>query len=139
MIYLAALSRIVPHPPDFTVVGSMALFAGVCLTDLRVALVSRAARWCSGKVLPESGGSSFCVGCVVVRSGRCGTSSASWRNWGHLGRKGDGEPDWITIGRGVEKRLLCLRGHDVDEIWGVLKGEPRAPVNGAFDVRRHLR
>lgn len=29
---------------------------------------------------------------------------------GHLGRKGDGEPGWITIWRGVEKLLLCLRG-----------------------------
>jgi hypothetical protein len=29
---------------------------------------------------------------------------------GFLGRKGDGEPGWITIWRGVEKLLLLLRG-----------------------------
>lgn len=29
---------------------------------------------------------------------------------GHLGRKGDGEPGWITLWRGVEKLLLILRG-----------------------------
>lgn len=29
---------------------------------------------------------------------------------GHLGRKGDGQPGWITLWRGVEKLLLILRG-----------------------------
>lgn len=29
---------------------------------------------------------------------------------GHLGRKGDGEPGWITLWRGVEKLLMILRG-----------------------------
>jgi len=29
---------------------------------------------------------------------------------GHLGRKGDGEPGWITLWRGLEKLLLILRG-----------------------------
>lgn len=29
---------------------------------------------------------------------------------GHLGRKCDGEPGWITLWRGLEKRLLILRG-----------------------------
>lgn len=29
---------------------------------------------------------------------------------GHLGRKSDGEPGWITLWRGVEKLLLILRG-----------------------------
>jgi hypothetical protein len=31
---------------------------------------------------------------------------------GFLGRKHDGEPGWITIWRGLEKLLLCLRGAD---------------------------
>jgi len=29
---------------------------------------------------------------------------------GHLGRKGDGRPGWITLWRGVEKLILILRG-----------------------------
>jgi len=29
---------------------------------------------------------------------------------GFLMRKGDGEPGWITLWRGFEKLLLCLRG-----------------------------
>ena len=29
---------------------------------------------------------------------------------GHLGRKGDGEPGWITIWRGLDKLYLILRG-----------------------------
>jgi hypothetical protein len=29
---------------------------------------------------------------------------------GFLGRKGDGEPGWITVWRGFEKLYLCLRG-----------------------------
>jgi hypothetical protein len=31
---------------------------------------------------------------------------------GHLGRKGDGEPGWITIWRGFEKLMLIARGAD---------------------------
>lgn len=31
---------------------------------------------------------------------------------GHLGRKRDGEPGWITLWRGLEKLLLILRGAD---------------------------
>ncbi len=33
---------------------------------------------------------------------------------GHLGRKCDGEPGWITLWRGLEKLLLVLRGADVE-------------------------
>ena len=33
---------------------------------------------------------------------------------GHLGRKGDGEPGWITLWRGLEKLLLILRGVDAE-------------------------
>ena len=31
---------------------------------------------------------------------------------GHLGRKGDGEPGWITLWRGFEKLSLLIRGAD---------------------------
>lgn len=30
---------------------------------------------------------------------------------GHLLRKGDGDPGWITLWRGLNKLILCLRGH----------------------------
>ena len=31
---------------------------------------------------------------------------------GFLGRKSDGQPGWITIWRGLEKLVLCIRGAD---------------------------
>jgi len=33
---------------------------------------------------------------------------------GHLGRKSDGQPGWITLWRGLEKLLLILRGADAE-------------------------
>ncbi|QJX00787.1 DUF6580 family putative transport protein [Frigoriglobus tundricola] len=39
MIVSAAVFRIVPHPPNFTPVGAMALFGGACLADRRLALL----------------------------------------------------------------------------------------------------
>lgn len=39
MIALAALSRLVPHAPNFTAVGGMALFAGATLSPLWLALL----------------------------------------------------------------------------------------------------
>lgn len=30
---------------------------------------------------------------------------------GFLMRKGDGDPGWITLWRGLNKLILCLRGH----------------------------
>ncbi len=38
-ILLAALSRLIPHPPNFTPLIAMALFAGASLTDRRLALI----------------------------------------------------------------------------------------------------
>jgi hypothetical protein len=32
---------------------------------------------------------------------------------GHLGRKRDGHPGWITLWRGLEKLLLILRGMEI--------------------------
>ena len=38
---------------------------------------------------------------------------------GFLGRKSDGDPGWITIWRGLNKRILCLRGVQwAYEKWG---------------------
>jgi hypothetical protein len=39
MIVAAALSRILPHPPNFTPITAMALFAGATLPDKRLALL----------------------------------------------------------------------------------------------------
>jgi hypothetical protein len=39
LIVLAALARLVPHPPNVTPVGAMALFGGACLADRRLALL----------------------------------------------------------------------------------------------------
>ena len=37
MIFVAAASRLMPHPPDFTAVTAMALFGGAYLSDWRIA------------------------------------------------------------------------------------------------------
>ena len=39
MIVGAVAFRLVPHPPNFTPVGAMALFGGACFTDRRLALL----------------------------------------------------------------------------------------------------
>jgi hypothetical protein len=39
MILLAALSRLIPHPPNFTPIGAMALFGGACFANRRIAFV----------------------------------------------------------------------------------------------------
>lgn len=39
MIAVAALARLLPHPPNFTPVGAMALFGGACLAERRLALL----------------------------------------------------------------------------------------------------
>lgn len=39
MVASAALARLIPHPPNFTPVGAMALFGGACVADRRIALL----------------------------------------------------------------------------------------------------
>lgn len=52
MIFLAALSRLLPHPPNVTAVSAMALFGGAYLSDRRLAiLVPLAAMWISDLIL----------------------------------------------------------------------------------------
>ncbi len=38
-VAIAALTRILPHPPNFTAVGAMALFAGACMSNRLLSLV----------------------------------------------------------------------------------------------------
>jgi len=37
MIVSAAVARLLPHPPNVTPIGAMALFAGACFADRRLA------------------------------------------------------------------------------------------------------
>ncbi|MFQ3591846.1 MAG: DUF6580 family putative transport protein [Gemmataceae bacterium] len=39
MIAAAALARLIPHPPNFTPIGAMALFGGACFADRRLAFL----------------------------------------------------------------------------------------------------
>ncbi len=39
MIFLAAASRLIPHPPNFTPLAAMALFGGAYISDKRLAFV----------------------------------------------------------------------------------------------------
>jgi hypothetical protein len=39
MILAAAAARLLPHPPNFTPIGALALFGGACLADARLALL----------------------------------------------------------------------------------------------------
>ncbi|MFM7216484.1 MAG: DUF6580 family putative transport protein [Bacteroidota bacterium] len=39
MVFLAAVSRMLPHPPNFTAIGAMALFSGIRLADKRLAFL----------------------------------------------------------------------------------------------------
>ena len=39
LVAVAALARLLPHPPNVTPIGALALFGGACLADRRLALV----------------------------------------------------------------------------------------------------
>jgi len=52
LILTTAASRLLPHPPNFTPVGALALFGGACLADRRLAfLVPLAAMFLSDLVI----------------------------------------------------------------------------------------
>ncbi|MFH1005074.1 MAG: DUF6580 family putative transport protein [Bacteroidota bacterium] len=38
-IFLAAMSRLLPHPPNFTPVAAMAFFGGACFTNKKIAFI----------------------------------------------------------------------------------------------------
>lgn len=38
-ILVAAISRMLPHPPNFTPIAAIALFGGACMTDKRLAFI----------------------------------------------------------------------------------------------------
>ncbi len=69
MILLAALSRVLPHPPNFAPITAMAIFAGAYLTDKRLACaVPLAAMLISDIVLEITTGWGFYDGMWTVYS-----------------------------------------------------------------------
>lgn len=39
LIFLAALSRFIPHPPNFTAIGAMAIFGGISISNKKLAFL----------------------------------------------------------------------------------------------------
>jgi hypothetical protein len=67
LVLVAALSRLVPHPPNFTPIESIALFAGAYLLDRRLALiVPIAALMLSDLFLPAHGLKPVVYGCMAA-------------------------------------------------------------------------
>lgn len=76
MIVFAALTRLLPHPPNATAISALALFAGAQLADRRLAfLVPLAALFLTDLVLGLHSGMIFvyaCVAAMVVIGHVCG-------------------------------------------------------------------
>lgn len=67
MIVFAALTRLLPHPPNATAVSALALFAGAQLADRRLAfLVPLAALFLTDLVLGLHSGMLFVYACVAA-------------------------------------------------------------------------
>ncbi len=67
MIVFAALTRLLPHPPNFTAVSALALFAGAQLADRRLALLAPlAALFLTDLVLGLHQGMLLVYGCVAI-------------------------------------------------------------------------
>lgn len=63
----AALSRLVPHPPNFTVIGALALFGGACFEKpLAACLVPLAAMLLSDAVIGFHGGMPVVYLCFLL-------------------------------------------------------------------------
>lgn len=67
IVFLAALSRLVPHPPNFTVIGSLALFGGACFEEgLMAYLVPLAAMLLSDAVIGFHSGMPVVYACFLL-------------------------------------------------------------------------
>lgn len=67
IVLLAAFSRLVPHPPNFTVVGSLALFGGACFEEALMAyLVPLAAMLLSDAVIGFHAGMPVVYGAFLL-------------------------------------------------------------------------
>ncbi len=80
IIVIAALSRLVPHPPNFTVIGSLALFGGACFEGALAAyLVPLAAMLLSDAVLGFHSGMPVIYICFLLTT-RLGRQMQGSRN-----------------------------------------------------------
>lgn len=67
MIFMAALSRLAPHPPNFTPIAAMALFGGAHFVDKRAAfLVPLGAMFLSDSLLGFHAGMPFVYGSFAL-------------------------------------------------------------------------
>jgi len=67
LVLLLALSRLIPHPPNFTPLGAMALLAGATVKDFRIAvLIPLAAMILSDMVLGFHSALLFVYAAVVI-------------------------------------------------------------------------
>lgn len=67
IVIAAALSRLVPHPPNFTVIGSLALFGGACFENsLAAYLVPLAAMILSDAVIGFHRGMPVVYACFLL-------------------------------------------------------------------------
>ena len=67
MIIFAALTRLLPHPPNATAVSALALFAGAQISDRRIAfLVPLAALFLTDLALGLHSGMIFVYACVTA-------------------------------------------------------------------------
>jgi len=67
LIVAAALSRVIPHPPNFSPVEAVALFAGAYFLDRRIAMaVPLAAMFLSDLVLGFHSGVAVVYGCMAL-------------------------------------------------------------------------
>lgn len=67
IVIMAALSRLVPHPPNFTAIGALALFGGACFEKpLAAYLVPLAAMFLSDAVIGFHGGMPVIYACFLL-------------------------------------------------------------------------
>ena len=70
LLILAAFSRLIPHPPNFTALGAMALFGGAYVSSRTLAIIlPLAALWISDLILNNLVYTEFYHGFVLFSSG----------------------------------------------------------------------
>ena len=70
LLILAAFSRLIPHPPNFTALGAMALFGGAYVSSRTLAIIlPLAALWISDLILNNLVYTEFYQGFVLFSSG----------------------------------------------------------------------
>src|SRR5690554_6403058 len=86
IVVLAAFSRLIPHPPNFTPIGAMALFGAAWFTNrFQALLLPLLALWLSDLALNNLIYAGYYVGFTWLHSGFCSTSGGFLMN-GLVGR-----------------------------------------------------